>query len=270
MKKYFMMLMSELETIIHSLKGNDALNMSVMAMQVIYGVVKQVKDYVLTNGFADINEEIVFFKELKPLLHSKLIYYMEIKEIESKRILYANKEFVRAYLIEQVERLTGYLEENIYTYKYLQLGSTFLDEALFTRKNVLEFSCVDRDNLDDSFMTLWDNKVSRILAYQMLLEYLNSEILLLDKPFSKSSKLVWHGTKRGLVELIYALVTKECFGEATIKDLADFFQLNFIVDLGDYYGIYKELKERPVKNRAGFLGDLVDGLLKRMEEDENS
>ena len=33
-----MMLMSELETIIHSLKGNDALNMSVMAMQVIYGV----------------------------------------------------------------------------------------------------------------------------------------------------------------------------------------------------------------------------------------
>ena len=74
MKKYFMMLMSELETIIHSLKGNDALNMSVMAMQVIYGVVKQVKDYVLTNGFADINEEIVFFKELKPLLHSKLIY----------------------------------------------------------------------------------------------------------------------------------------------------------------------------------------------------
>ena len=238
-----MMLMSELETIIHSLKGNDALNMSVMAMQVIYGVVKQVKDYVLTNGFADINEEIVFFKELKPLLHSKLIYYMEIKEIESKRILYANKEFVRAYLIEQVERLTGYLEENIYTYKYLQL---------------------------DSFMTLWDNKVSRILAYQMLLEYLNSEILLLDKPFSKSSKLVWHGTKRGLVELIYALVTKECFGEATIKDLADFFQLNFNVDLGDYYGIYKELKERPVKNRAGFLGDLVDGLLKRMEEDENS
>ena len=265
-----MMLMSELETIIHSLKGNDALNMSVMAMQVIYGVVKQVKDYVLTNGFADINEEIVFFKELKPLLHSKLIYYMEIKEIESKRILYANKEFVRAYLIEQVERLTGYLEENIYTYKYLQLGSTFLDEALFTRKNVLEFSCVDRDNLDDSFMTLWDNKVSRILAYQMLLEYLNSEILLLDKPFSKSSKLVWHGTKRGLVELIYALVTKECFGEATIKDLADFFQLNFNVDLGDYSGIYKELKERPVKNRAGFLGDLVDGLLKRMEEDENS
>ena len=265
-----MMLMSELETIIHSLKGNDALNMSVMAMQVIYGVVKQVKDYVLTNGFADINEEIVFFKELKPLLHSKLIYYMEIKEIESKRILYANKEFVRAYLIEQVERLTGYLEENIYTYKYLQLGSTFLDEALFTRKNVFymgeEIGMIDPDY--DSMADYVD--VESMNAYQMLLEYLNSEILLLDKPFSKSSKLVWHGTKRGLVELIYALVTKECFGEATIKDLADFFQLNFNVDLGDYYGIYKELKERPVKNRAGFLGDLVDGLLKRMEEDENS
>lgn len=133
MKKYFMMLMSELDTTIHSLKGNDALNMSVMAMQATRDVVKQVKDYILLNGFEDINEEILFFKELKPLLHSKLIYYIEIKEIESKRILCASKGFVRAYLVEHVERLTGYLKENIYTYQYLQLGSTFLDEALFTR-----------------------------------------------------------------------------------------------------------------------------------------
>lgn len=269
MKKYFMMLMSELETTIHSLKGNDALNMSVMAMQAIRDVVKQVKDYILLNGFEDINEEILFFKELKPLLHSKLIYYIEIKEIESKRILCASKEFVRAYLVEHVERLTGYLKENIYTYQYLQLGSTFLDEALFTRMNVLESSRVHCDNLDNAYMTAWDDKVSRILAYQMLLEYLNSEILFLDNPLNKSSKLIWRGTKRGLVELIYALVTKECFVEATIKELADFFQLNFNIELGDYYGIYKELKERPVKNRAGFLNDLADGLLKRMEHDEN-
>lgn len=268
MEKYFKMLMGELEKNIYSLKENNALNMAVMAILAIGDVVQQVKEYISQNDFKDVEEEILFFKELKPSLYSKLIYYIEIKEIESKRVLCAGNEFVRAYLVEHVERLTGYLKENIYTYQYLQLGSTFLDEALFTRKNVLESSRVDCDNLDNSFMTAWDNKVSRILAYQMLLEYLNSEILILDKPFSKSSKLVWYGTKRGLVELIYALVTKECFGEATIKDLADFFQLSFNVDLGDYYGIYKELKERPVKNRAGFLGDLVDGLLKRMEQDE--
>ena len=68
----------------------------------------------------------------------------------------------------------------------------------------------------------------------------------------------------------YALVAKECFGDATIKDLADFFQLHFNVDLGDYYGVYKEIKERVVKNRASFLSDLAEALLKRMDEDENS
>lgn len=42
------------------------------------------------------------------------------------------------------------------------------------------------------------------------------------------------------------------------------------MDLGDYYGVYKEIKERVVKNRASFLSDLAEALLKRMDEDENS
>ena len=264
-----MMIVSELEKEIYSLKGINTLNLSVKAIEIINNVAKKVKEYICCNGFKDIEEEILFFKKLKPILYSKLIYYTELKEIESKRVSFVSNEYVRVYLLEHTQRLIDYLNDNIYTYQYLKLGSTFLDAALFTRKNVLESSRVSDYDLDVSFMTVWDDKVSRIRACEMLLAYLNSEISRLDKPYTPS-ELTWHGSKRGLVQLIYALVAKECFGDATIKDLADFFQLHFNVDLGDYYGVYKEIKERVVKNRASFLSDLAEALLKRMDEDENS
>ena len=70
-------------------------------------------------------------------------------------------EYVRVYLLEHTQRLMD-LNDNIYTYQYLKLGSTFLDAALFTRKNVLESSRVSDYDLDVSFMMVWDDKVSRI------------------------------------------------------------------------------------------------------------
>ena len=103
-------------------------------------------------------------------------------------------EYVRVYLLEHTQRLMD-LNDNIYTYQYLKLGSTFLDAALFTRKNVLESSRVSDYDLDVSFMMVWDDKVSRIRAYEMLLVYLNSEICRLDKPYTPS-ELIWHGSKR--------------------------------------------------------------------------
>ena len=102
------------------------------AIEIINNVAKKVKEYICCNGFKDIEEEILFFKELKPILYSKLIYYTELKEIESKRVSFVSNEYVRVYLLEHTQRLMDYLNDNIYTYQYLKLGSTFLDAALFT------------------------------------------------------------------------------------------------------------------------------------------
>ena len=120
MKKYFMMIVSELEKEIYSLKGINTLNLSVKAIEIINNVAKKVKEYICCNGFKDIEEEILFFKELKPI------------EIESKRVSFVSNEYVRVYLLEHTQRLMDYLNDNIYTYQYLKLGSTFLDAALFT------------------------------------------------------------------------------------------------------------------------------------------
>jgi len=45
----------------------------------------KLKNFVLNNTFKDEEEEILFFKEIKPGIFSQLIYQVKINNIESKR-----------------------------------------------------------------------------------------------------------------------------------------------------------------------------------------
>ena len=79
----------------------------------------------------------------------------------------------------------------------------------------------------------------------------------------------WTGTKRALVELIYALDACGCLHKGTvdIKEIVCYFEYVFDIDLGDFYHTYMELKAK-TKDRTGFLSTLKDRLLMRMREQD--
>ena len=79
----------------------------------------------------------------------------------------------------------------------------------------------------------------------------------------------WTGTKRALVELIYALDACGCLNKGTvdIKEIVAYFEYVFDIDLGDFYHTYMELKAK-TKDRTGFLSTLKDRLLMRMREQD--
>ena len=81
--------------------------------------------------------------------------------------------------------------------------------------------------------------------------------------------LRWTGTKRALVELIYALDSCGCLNKGTvdIKEIVAYFEYVFDIDLGDFYHTYMELKAK-TKDRTGFLSTLKDRLLMRMREQD--
>ena len=81
--------------------------------------------------------------------------------------------------------------------------------------------------------------------------------------------LRWTGTKRALVELIYALDACGCLNKGTvdIKEIVAYFEYVFDIDLGDFYHTYMELKAK-TKDRTGFLSTLKDRLLMRMREQD--
>lgn len=80
---------------------------------------------------------------------------------------------------------------------------------------------------------------------------------------------MWTASKTALIELIYALHTQGVFGNGTIdiKVIATYFEQTFNVNLGDFYHTFLELRNRKT-NRTKFIDTLKEGLLRRMDEQE--
>ena len=63
----------------------DTIKVSELIINLILTQVSQLKQFVTEKGFKNIDEEIYFFKQLKPNIISKLIYYNAIYKIETKK-----------------------------------------------------------------------------------------------------------------------------------------------------------------------------------------
>jgi glutaredoxin 2 len=64
---------------------SEILKKSEQSIICISACLKQLKEYILQNKFSNQEEEILFFKEIKPSVYSKLIYFVKVFNIESKR-----------------------------------------------------------------------------------------------------------------------------------------------------------------------------------------
>jgi hypothetical protein len=236
---------------------------------------KELKDYICQNPFKSLEEEIFFFKEIKPSIYRKLIFYVEVLKIESKRPI-GNSCHQKKYLLREQKKLRSFFDENVEFYTYYRNKSTHLDEKYFLRNKQDIRLCLDdfTYDTDPRFSTSHDYKVARILANDMLNTYLNDELQLLDQPkeqhLSETSKCKsdWTDPKIGLIELAYALVAKGCInnGSCDIKEIMHLFESIFNIDLGDFYRTFLEIKTR--QNPTKFLDSLRSALINKIDEQD--
>ena len=233
---------------------------------------------VIKNAFNTLHEEIYFFKHTKPQILSNLIYYAKLFNIESKRPRSSSKFQVK-YLNREINRLQVFFNDNLEFYHYYRRGATTLDEQYFVRgKSDLRATTETFHlSIDENFSTSQDGTVATIMAYDMLIVYLQQEIEKLethtDNPktdlMNHTSKLFWTGNKTELIELIYALHSSGAInsGTADIKEMASLFEQVFNVDLGNYYHTFIEIRARK-GSKTKFLDRLQETLLKRFEESD--
>jgi hypothetical protein len=235
----------------------------------------ELKEYICKNPFQACEDEIFFFKEIKPSIFRKLIFFVEVLKIESKRPV-GNFCHQKKYLLREQKKLRSFFDENVEFYTYCRNKSTHLDEKYFLRNKLDLHLCLDDYffNSDPCFSTSHDYKVARILANDMLNTYLNGELQLLDQkkkqPLSETSKCKsdWTDPKIGLIELVYALVAKGCInnGSCDIKEIMHLFESIFNIDLGDFYRTFLEIKTR--QNPTKFLDSLRSALINKIEEQD--
>lgn len=222
-------------------------------------------------SFKSREEEIHFFKEVKPQFLSKFIYYNAIYKIETKKP-YGGYRILKKYYNNELSKIKRYFDNNLDFYRYYRTGSTYLDYKYFVRgqfdiKLALDSYYIE---CDPSFCTSHDFKVAEIISNNMVQDYLiekinykiNNQNRRINLP-----RLFWAESKTSLVELIYALHAHKAFGNVDLKVIAKTFEKNFNVELGDYYHTFMELKNRKIC-KTKFINSLQDSLIKKIDEQD--
>ena len=240
---------------------------------------EDLRAYIVNHPFSSKEEEIYFFKHIKPEVFSRLLYFTEIYNTEMRKP-HGSIEVLKKYYNDRLDELTSYFESNLDFYQYYRSKATHLDNHYFVRGHIdfkLCPNCVPYDR-DPEFSTCYDHKAAQILANDMLCIYLNKKLHGVDKQviIAKSRSFLpehpfrWTATKIAAVELGYAIYAAGVLnnGQADIKEIMTFMEASFQIDLGDYYRTYITMKDRK-KDRTSFLNSLIKSLLKKMDEDDN-
>lgn len=256
----------------------DKLQESMKMLTVLEESLEELKSLLTSYSFERSEDEIHFFKEVKPQFFSLLIYYREIYYIEMRMPPGTYDDRIK-YLEEALSRIKHFFDMNIDFYQYYRSKSTHLDECYFMRgrqNSELFFDALYFER-DRSFSSCCDYLVAKIMANDMLSQYLNQKIQQLQYPipqtmftpdvFYPKVKLTWTGKKSELVEQIYAWEGVGCFnnGDVSLKDLTEYIENVFNINLGDYYHTFLEMRNKK-GSRTAFLDKLIKHLDDRMVE----
>lgn len=256
----------------------DIFNKSAGIIKVLEKAFEELKAFIDGYTFKNQTEEITFFKEIKPQLFSRLVYYNKVYNIEM-RMPSGTCSDKKIYLDSMLGRIKYFFDMNFDFYHYYRSGNTHLDKYYFQRGKpdiqlILDSFYFERDT---KFSTSHDFKVAKILANEMLTVYLNNKLIRLeqypheieDNSSCLKGKHAWTGSKTDLSEILYAIYVKGCLdnGNVDIKELADYFGIMFNVDLKDIYRIYLNIRCRK-GSRTLFLDSLTEGLNQKMDEDD--
>jgi hypothetical protein len=237
-----------------------------------------VKKYVIEEGFKNDEEEIYFFHTIKPKILGKLIYYNKVYRIETGCPV-SNGKIYHTYFTSRLQELKKEYAEHISNsdfYRYYRSGRSDKDDVYFRLGNINYHDGLNSFvfEIDSQFSTFYDYKVARIIANELLYNYLLTKINPDENPDvilqnSESTKDVfWTDSKNALIELVYALYASGAIshGKIGIRKISLLFQILFRVPLGDLHHSFHRMKTR-AGSRTAFLDQLKISLEEYMDKE---
>lgn len=237
-----------------------------------------IKTEVLQFGFLNEEKEIDFFKNIKPQILGKLIYYNKVFREETTCPV-SNGKIHQNYYENLLKNLKSEYKENICNedfYRYYRAGRTDRDHTYFTlgKINYHEGLKSGVFEIDLSFSTYYDNKIAHIIANELLYTYTLTKINPEENPdtilqnLDANKDISWTNSQNALIELIYALYASNsiAYGKIGIRKLALIFQVLFRTPLNDIHHSFHRMKTR-AGSRTAFLDQLKISLEEYMDRD---
>jgi hypothetical protein len=228
---------------------------------------------VMSQGFQSVSEEIDFFKNIKQVPLSRLIYNKEIYRFE---ITYPKgpQDKQKQFIKKQVKGYNHFFLSHIDFGQYIQMSDTHFDEYYFTRKTNVELPVYSSNvHLEDSeFNTPKDTLLAQFKAYSLVVPYLRKKLkdLKRNEPSkNKMNQLFWTGSYAAFVEMAYGLQTMRYFnnGNADIKQVIKELGIFLQVPDGNHSRTYNELKSRK-GSQIKFFEETGQKLLQKMDDED--
>jgi hypothetical protein len=236
----------------------------------------QLRQWVTERTFPDRDCEICFFKQVKPVIMARYIYYQKIYRLH---IGYFNGSGLleKERLEHELQAIARYFADNADLYTYYRMGYTHHDELYFVRGAYNWKICPDVNHFDAIFSTSGDGKLAELMAYELLLKYidgmLNPSVKLTEhasvtasRP-AASSTLQCTASLTDIVELGYALHANGFFnnGKASVKDIMNLLSEVLQLNLRNYAQTFYQIRERK-NNPTKFIEELRADLTRFIEQ----
>ncbi len=261
-----------------SLKAASIIEESYQMTIFLRELLSDLKKKVQVSGFSTPNDEIDFFRKIKPQILGKLIYYNKVYRIESGCPV-NNGKMYHDYFSNELQLLKQEYKDYICNsdfYRYYKSGRADRDHEFF-RLGKLNLPIGLNSfvfEIDSQFSTYYDYKVSHIIANELLYTYLLSRITPDEIQGSFSSEtpatakdVFWTDSKNALIELIYALYVSGAIshGKIGIRKISLVFQILFRTPLGDIHHAFHRMKDR-AGSKTAFLDELKSSLEEYMNK----
>lgn len=250
----------------------DVMALCQSAMLYCGGILEGYRGWVSKEGFKDTATEIRFFKEEKPFVMGKWIYYQQMGECELRMPKWG-RDSQRDFLERELQRLNSFFDQQLDLRLYLEMGDTSKDTVYFTREHLhYPSGSLGYDGYrDKDFNTYMDLAKARLLGLGQFgahiqkrisdLEGITGQSVPMKRPFRFTHPVT------AAMEIIYAF--KEAgminHGDFEIKAFADYFGMVFGIEIKDPFGLYKQIMNRKT-SRSKYLRKMARAFENALEE----
>ncbi|MGN6568034.1 MAG: RteC domain-containing protein [Flavipsychrobacter sp.] len=260
-----------------AMTSENILQRAMQSYKVVEQALLQLKKYIIAHQFTGKQDEIFFFKNLKPMFLKELLYYMEIFQVESWKPPVGREEEIAHYRLG-AHRADIYFKRYNELYTYYRTGNTIHDERYFLRESKSDLiTPISMSDTDTRFSTVYSFQFAKLQAYEQFSNYLHRCIYNLEHPGAplsdgekNKSAIVWTDSKSALIELGYGIYAKGSInhGKADIKQIMTALEIAFNTSLGNFYRTFQNLRIRK-KNRTPYWDGAKEDLLKSMDNTDN-
>lgn len=281
MNIFFQNLMNELNKQIKKPKNSFDLNLEQIKQNKLIFVesLENLDTFSKTYSFGSEQEEINYYKNLKPQIISQIIYYFRKAKIIG-RIPLGTLEAKQDHFKNELNKIEVFFQNNIQSISNYRANETLNDKQLYLTKNLnlnllpahLLISTNDINKTNGGFF------IAELLANQKLQNFLFFQLYNIDKSVKTVNNVktpnlgvFWTASKTALIEMIYGIFTQGAVnnGNVDILHLVNIFSEIFNIEIKEPYHTFSGIKQRK-KNQTAFIDSMKSSILEYIEKQDEA